>query len=430
MRWVRVKGFAVAYVRAFFREKAAVFWVIVWPLLLLLMTAYVFIPPAAGKPMTMDVGVVNYDVDSKAPFNGTMFVKVLESIEYNGTKLFNVKLYDNETALREDMKKGRLDAGIIIPRGFGVEIMIGQAKLTVLVGGESVYDFQINRAVMSEFLHQLSTRVALEKIRESMKYIELYAPKNISVQTPSGNVSLTDFVYKFMIGLAVPVNATVEEVAPKTVVDRSFLLGWYALGALGMMLLYTGFNIGSTAVVEERQEGRLRRIMSTPATEADMLVGKTLGGLAVLAIASLIIVLAAVFVIHAKIKWSPLRPVDWLVPLHLLLMSLMTISMGFILSLASKTAKGASSLATTLGLILAFTAGIWFPRDWMPGSMKMLAEVFPVTWSLDVVRDIVVREASLGEVIAPTIKCLIATIVILVLGVLAYRKSLRRYVEL
>ncbi|WP_187146073.1 hypothetical protein [Staphylothermus hellenicus] len=39
---------------------------------------------------------------------------------------------------------------------------------------------------------------------------------------------------------------------------------------------------------------------------------------------------------------------------------LMSIGVGVILSLLTKSVKGASSLATILGLMLAFTAGIFF----------------------------------------------------------------------
>lgn len=72
----------------------SLFWIFIWPIILTLMVAYVFIPPSAGQPVTLDLGVVNLD-HSESPFNGTIFIDVLKEIEYNGTKLFNVEIYDN-----------------------------------------------------------------------------------------------------------------------------------------------------------------------------------------------------------------------------------------------------------------------------------------------------------------------------------------------
>ncbi len=430
MKWVRIKAFIVAYIKALFRDKASVFWIIVWPLLILLMTAYIFIPPSFGNPVTLNLGVVNNDVESMSPFNGTSFVVMLKEFEYNGTKLFEVKLYGNESMLINELRRGKLDAGIVIPEGFGEEVILGQAYLKVYISGESVYDFQVNKAMLGEFMRQLSVHIALEKLRMTMKYVMKWVPENVTIRTSHGVMSLRELIWRYMLGMVLPINASVKEVAPKAVVDRPYLLGWFSLGAIGMMLLYSGFSIGATTIVEEKEEGRLYRILSTPVTEIEMLIGKTIGGLVVLAISSLIIVVAAIMLLHAKVEWNPLRLVDWLVPLHLLLISIMTISIGLMISLVAKTTKGASNLATVLGLVLAFITGIWFPREWMPKSLRILADIFPITWSVDVMRDIMVKRAMLHEVMIPTVKCVFITIGIFTIGIMLYRKMIRKYVEM
>ncbi len=429
MNWIRIKAFAISYIRALFREKASVFWIIAWPLLMLILTAYVFIPPGFGKPTTLSIGIVNRDVNSIAPFNGTSFVELLKVVEYNGTKLFTVVIYDNETTLMEDLRKGRLDIGMVIPENFGLNLTYGRAALKIYVSGESVYELQINRAIISEFIHRFSTEVAIRKLEMMKEYILGEIPENVTVSMPYGDVPLREVVWNFMRGMATPINASINEVAPKETMDRPYILGWYALGAIGMMLLYSGFTIGATTVVEEKEKGRLYRILSTPATEVDMLIGKTIGGLIVLSLSSLIIIIATVTIIHARISWSPMRLVDWLVPLHFLLISLMCIGIGFMLSLTARTVSGASSISTILGLMLAFITGVWFPKDWLPRSLRVLADVSPITWSLDVIREIMIRRATLSDVALPTLKCFIVTLMIFLLGVIAYRKTISKYVE-
>ena len=345
MKWCRIKAFIVSGIKTTFREKSAVFWIFIWPIILTLMVAYVFIPPSAGQPVTLDLGVVNID-HSESPFNGTIFIDVLKEIEYNGTKLFNVKIYDNETKLVDDLRKGRLDAGIVIPNGFGENITYAQAKLVVYVSGNSIYSIQINRAIMSEFLHSFSINVGLKKIEMTMKYMNMsYVPANMTTQTPWGNKSLIEFLEEYFKGLVLPVNSTIIEETPEALSNRPSIVGWYVLGALGMMMLYSGFLVGAAAVVEEKERGSLERILSTPASEIDMLIGKTISGLIVLTLSSIAIIVTGVFAAGARITWNPFEITDWLVPLNLILIGLMTIGMGFILSLLSKTSSGATSMA-------------------------------------------------------------------------------------
>ena len=427
MKGRRIKGFVVAGLKAFSREKSGVFWIIGWPILLLLLTAFVFTAPSQST-LTLKVGVVNHD-ESNTPFNGSTLIHIMDSVVVNGTKMFKVKLYSNETSLVNDLKKNRIDVGIVIPDGFGRKVLTGQASLKVMVSGGSTYELQVNKAVIMSFINRLATEIALNKINVSLRYFKLYALANTTITLPWGNESLYTFVRDFMYGIATPINTTVETVAPKALVNRAFLIGWYAFGAIGMVMLYGGFIFGALTVTEELPGDRLRRILSTPVTETEFLVGKTISYLIILFL-SAIVTIAVAIGIGARFTWSPSNPADWLVILHLVLIALMTIGIGFMLSLAAKTAKTASSLGTILGLLLAFITGIWFPKTWLPAPLKAFANAFPVTWSLDAVRDVILKGASAGDIAFVTVKCIIATIVIFAVGVISYKKVLRKYVEL
>ena len=126
MRASAIKAFIVKDFKEIFRDKVAVFWMIAWPLIWLVLTAYIFIPPRADRPMTMRVGLVNYDASSGFPVNGSILIRALEEAEYKDVKLFNVKIYEDKALLLEDIKRGRIDAGIIIPENFGENLTLGQ----------------------------------------------------------------------------------------------------------------------------------------------------------------------------------------------------------------------------------------------------------------------------------------------------------------
>lgn len=430
MKWSHVKAFLIAGLKSFWHDKANVFWVIVWPIILVLMSAYVFIPPSAGQPVTLNLGVINYD-RSITPFNGSKLIEILNQTEFNNVKMFNVIEYGNESLILNDLGKGKLDIGIVIPNRFGENITIDTSNLKVYIGGKNLYSMQVNRGFIQGFLYELSKKISFKKISITLQYVSSYE-KSIANQTisiPGYNMSYSEFLKKYLIGVAMPINVTMLEKPPKIFSERPLILGWYVLGAVGMSLLYTGFITGATAIVAEKERSRLDRILSTPTSETELLLGKLLLGLTILLITAVIVIFSGL-VVGAKFIWNPLNPVYWLVILNFLLIGIMTISIGFLLSLVTKTSKSAENLGVMLGLLLAFTAGIWFPREWMPKAIRVLADIFPVTWSLDTIRSIMLYNISMEEAITSTIKVAASAMIIFALGIVAYRKTLRRYAEI
>ena len=421
MNWRAVKAFIVRNVKTTFRDKAAVFWVIAWPIIWILMTAYVFVPPGAGHVITLSVGVVNND-HSVAPFNGTYLVDLMNNTMINGKHLFTVKMINDPVRLKELLLKGRLDAGLIIPDRFGENATYGTSRLIVLIRADNPSTKQIYEGIITGFLQGVSHRLSSIKINVSLAYISKYMP------TANATMPL-DRIKQYLIGIAFPINASVEEVVPESVGSRPAIIGWYTLGAIGMMFLYTGLLIGSAMIVREKELGTLKRLLASPSSGPELLIGKTLGGIIVLVISALIALFVGIGVAGARIYWSPLNPVDWLVPVFMLAAAIMSIGMGLVLSLASRTSKGASSLSTALGLLFTFTAGIWFPKEWLPVWMRIFAENFPFTWAIDGIRDIVVYQYGLPDILPLFVKSVVAAIAIFVAGATIYRIQIRRYAE-
>ena len=427
MRWCAVKAFVSKELKLNFRSKANLFWIFAWPAIWLLMTAFIFIPPSSGQPLTLNLGVINHDA-SLSPVNGTFFIKILNETTYRGTKLFDVIVYEDESALIDAIKHGRLDGGVVIPEKFGEDILIGQTNLTVYVGVKDEYSAQLVESILKAFINELNEEISRRKINETMEYVELYAPRNLTIPY-AGNRSFLEFMRSWMLGIASPINATFKQVKPSVLMDRESTLGWFTFGALGMSMLYSGLSLGSTMIVEERDKGTLRRILASPASPTDMLVGKTISGIIILGIMSVVLVLMGVYVCGAKIIWNPLNPAHWLAILLLILLAVMMIGLGLLLSLFARDAKTAANLSVIIGLLLSFTAGIWFPAWWLPNWMRIIGELFPGSWALETIRSILIYEAKLAEALPSVLKVLTATAAIYALGIVIYRLVLRKYVE-
>jgi len=415
-----VKAFLVRDVKSTFKDRAALFWIIAWPIIWILMTAYVFIPPSAGSAITLSIGVVNDD-HSVAPFNGTYLVKIMNDTMVDGKHLFRVKMYSSIDELREELLKGRLDAGLVIPDGFGLNATYGTGRLLVFIRADNPSTKQIYGGILSGFLQEVSHRLSMVKINISMRYIEKYMPSTQQGFSP-------EKIREYLVGIAIPINTTVKEVVPVSVSSRPALIGWYTLGAIGMMFLYTGLMIGAAMIVREKELGTLRRILASPSSGSELLIGKTLGGIVILVVSAIIALIVGLMV-GARIYWSPTDPVDWLVPVFMLAAAIMSIGMGLILSLVSRTSRGASSLSTALGLLFTFTAGIWFPKEWLPSWMRVFAENFPFTWTIDGIRSIIVYQYGWSDIAPLLLKSVVAAILIFAIGAMIYKVQIRRYAE-
>jgi len=419
-----VLGYLLKELKVFASDRASLFWVVVWPVIWIILVAYVFVPPGSVTPVSIDVGVVNLDLSPQNGLNFTSssFVEILNSTTYSGSKLFKVRLYNSTETLVDDLKRGRIDAGIVIPENFSAELLLGTARLRVLIGGRDPYSSSVSYAVIGSFINEFSRRVALAKVNASIGYVEK------SLSSIPGYERLAEFVVRFMYGVAEPLNASFEEVKPEAYSTRSKVLGWYTLGAVGMMFLYTGFSYGASALYEEKERGTLRRILASPMKPWELVVGIMLSGVASMAISALVALFVGIS-LGAHIIFNPADPLHWVATVLLLVGALMSVGIGLALSTLAKTSRGAGGLGTVLGLILSFLAGIWYPKSYMPSWLQTLADVFPPTWILNVVRNILVFGAGFEEVGSDIAKILIALFAVLLLDVAVYRYGLRKYLE-
>lgn len=424
----RIATMVLAEMRMFFRDKLAVFWVIMWPILFILMATYIFIPPGAGSPITLEVGVVNHDT-SNTPLNGTLLIKILNETEYNGTKLFNIRMYDNETKLEEDLRHGELDAGIIIPDGFGENATYTQARLILLIGAKDMYSASIAEGVLRGFLAEFNQRMGLTKVEILMQYMSPYITGNQTVTGPAGNVSLKEYLESYFKGIVTPINITTRSVKPPAYTTRERIIGLMTIGGIGMMFMYTGFHVGASMLVIEKERGTLKRLIASPLRENEFIAAKTIAGILEMIMSAVTALLVGIYVAGAHIVFDPLNPLHWLAVAMLFVSGLMTIGFGSILALFAKTGSSASGLGTSLGIILSFTAGIWFPTTMLPSWLRFLSSIFPVSWSINTVRNILVYEKPWSMIYMETLGSIAATIIVFILAWFIFKKLLRKYVE-
>lgn len=172
-------------------------------------------------------------------------------------------------------------------------------------------------------------------------------------------------------------------------------LGQFSLGASTQLLLFmfvTTLN-GASRVVESRQLGVTRRALASPTSPMQVVLGEGLGRFAVALFQGAWVVLATLLLFQ----------VDWGAPLGTLAViasfGLASAGAGLLLGAVATNVNQAGGLGTMLGLSLSALGGCMAPLDIFNDTLRTIAHVTPHAWANDAFADLTRRDGGLVDVL-------------------------------
>ncbi len=144
----------------------------------------------------------------------------------------------------------------------------------------------------------------------------------------------------------------------------------------------------------EREQGTLRRILTTPTTKATYLFGTIAGQVAVAMVQMTILVLFGVFVM--KLGWGR-EPLALFV--IMLASALAAASIGTAMGTFVKSEGQANGLSIMFGMVMALLGGCWYPLEMFPPVVQNLVKVLPTTWAMEGMLDLVLRGRGLIDIL-------------------------------
>jgi ABC-2 type transport system permease protein len=144
----------------------------------------------------------------------------------------------------------------------------------------------------------------------------------------------------------------------------------------------------------ERQQGTLRRVLTTPTRKATYLLG-TISGQVLMALVQMsLLVLFGVFVM--KLPWGQ-------APLALFVIltasALAAAAFGTTMGTFVKTESQASGLSIMFGMVFALMGGCWYPLELFPPVVQNAVKILPTTWAMQGLLDIVLRGRGLVDIL-------------------------------
>lgn len=330
-------------VRRLFRDKLAIFFTFVFPLLFLFVFGGIF-------------GKGNSSVNFNVAFLNHSDTKFAEQFEKQAAKDKILKIDKQANTFekaQEKMSRGELDAAIVLPEAFG-EISpkgypSGQAK--VLYNKNNEQAGQTLTSVLSTIFDGINKN-----------FVPQEKPFSVVSQS-TAKQGLTQFDYVFA-------------------------------GLLGFSLMGAGI-FGPTQVFPKlKEKGVLRRYHTTTLKVWQYFVANVVSNVVVglLSIATMFVVGLTVFNLNMRGNWL-------LLGLLVVLSSIMLFGIGLAIGGWARNERQAAPLAQIVTFPMMFLSGSFFPRFLMPEWLQGITAYLPLTPTIDAARLIITENRGFIELL-------------------------------
>ena len=190
-------------------------------------------------------------------------------------------------------------------------------------------------------------------------------------------------------------------------------------GLVGTILTMTMVMLTSLAMTRERERGTMENLLATPVRPSEVMIGKILPYV-ILGYLQLGVILSAAFVIFEV----PMQGSFTLLLLMIGVFMVANLGVGFTFSTLAKNQLQAMQMTFFFFLPSILLSGFMFPYRAMPQWAQAIGEVLPLTHFLRIVRGILLKGASFGEILPELWPMLLFLLVASAMAMLRYRKTL------
>lgn len=340
------------------RDKQALALIILMPLALILVLGMGLSSMFSNNGLSIkkfDVAIINEDKGEISKQLEDFF----KSEEIN--KMITLKTFEKSEALNK-VQSGELPVLIVVPKDFTDKVNKGESiSLQIYNDPASPMRSKIVESLIKSFTDVVaSIQSAVEAAEPTFKQYNL----NPSMIVPEV--------------LSTIENSSSVEFNPMDLKKENNLtaMQYYSAAMLVMYILFVA-SIGTTSIIEEREQKTLLRLMSTTVNKGSIIAGKLLG----LVFIGILEVIALVLFTHFAfgVNWG-----NSLIGLILVSASMIFAATGFAMFIATifKTTKSVQSMSSALIMVLSALGGSMFPIFGMPPLLQTISKLTLNNWAL------------------------------------------------
>lgn len=199
--------------------------------------------------------------------------------------------------------------------------------------------------------------------------------------------------------------------------ERREILDNVAPALLAVFAFFFVFILTGVSFLRERAQGTLERLLTTPVSRADILLGYLLGFLLFATVQTLVILLFTVWILQVEYRGDL-----WQVMVLLLTVTVVGVNLGIFIS---TFARNEFQVVQFIPLVLApqiFLSGLILPVEELPGLFQAASSVLPLTYAVEGLREIMLRGGGLGDVVRELAVLLAFAVGLLVLASATVRR--------
>lgn len=342
------------------RDPSTIFFVFIFPMLLILVLGASF-----GGGFTPKVGVL---VEGNGAYAQAFADQVGANEEFESVD------YSDSAALLEDVERGIVQLGVIVPADYDAALTSGSTAAVEYLG-------RIDQS-------SVQYRASIEAVASDQSAI-FRAARVVESE------GLADFGSAVAAAQLVASGPGGTDVVVSTAGEALFGdIGQFDLGAPSNLVLFVFLTslAGSAALIQTRRLGVSRRMVSTPTSIGQILVGETGGRFAIAMIQGLFIMVGAA--IAFDVKWGNLLGASVL----LILIALIGAGAGMLMGALFDNDEQAGSMGVFIGLGFAALGGAMFPLEIFPDTMVKVAHVTPHAWAIDGFAELIRHGGTLATI--------------------------------
>jgi len=196
-------------------------------------------------------------------------------------------------------------------------------------------------------------------------------------------------------------------------------IDFIAPAIVGIFLQIFPMILISMAIAGERERGTIEQLIATPVSGFEILIGKLMVYMGFGFLSATTMLVVAVYAFNLVVRGSVL-----LIALFLAVFLTASLSLGTLVSAASRTQMQAVQTIMPVIYIMMFLSGTFYPIEAMSPLVQPISYVLPLTYMIHALRSIIVKGAGLGVVAGDLIFLSVYTIIMLVLAVVVFHKKL------
>ncbi len=376
-----------AELRRFLRDRSNIFFVFIFPLLLVVVIGAQF----GSSATTGRVSIAGED--------GPLRQAVVKELEASNSTV----AFGDWDDIVEEVSRGRTTVGLRFPDGSNAAFTAGKpVELEMLPSSQSasIAAQQIVRAAVDKVeLDQAQVASLVRRGMTASAAQSAIATARTQVTAPSVQVEDVDELAQEFSGL-----------------------GQFDLGASSMVLLFTFLSslAGSATLIQARRQGVIARALAAPVSNTQVLLGQA-GGRFTIALFQAVYIVVATSLLFG-VDWGNL----WLTALVLVAFSAVSAGAAMVLGSLIDNEGAASGIGVGLGLVMAGLGGGMVPLELFSDTLRTVSKVTPHAWAYEAFAEIQRHNGTLVDILPQLAALTAMAVVALVVGAWLLRRSLAR----